>query len=93
MNPQKVRKRLGRPPGKKPTPPVDVVESAVMTLRDVAEYLHCHYTTAHRLANQGKIPGALRLGSDWRFLKSEIDKWIAKQELTPPPAPERKRPR
>jgi excisionase family DNA binding protein len=52
-------------------------ESAVMTLQEVADYLHCHYTTARRLAQRREIPG-FRLGGDWRFLKSEVDKWMAK---------------
>jgi len=74
------RKGRGRPPGKKPPPPAALDESAVMTLQDVADYLNCHYSTAYRLAHQGVIP-SFRLGptgGDWRFLKSEVDKWIAK---------------
>jgi excisionase family DNA binding protein len=63
--------------GRKPTPRVDVDESVVMTLQEVADYLNCSYSTALRLARQGIIPG-FKLGSDWRFLKSEIDQWIAK---------------
>jgi excisionase family DNA binding protein len=49
-----------------------------MTTLEVAEYLHCHYSTVYRLAQRGGIPGGFRLGGSWRFLKSEIDKWIAK---------------
>ncbi len=73
------RKGAGRAPGRKPTPPVDVNESAVMTLREVADYLQCHYTTAYFLARRGDIPSfrLSRHGGGWRFLKSEIDKWIA----------------
>jgi excisionase family DNA binding protein len=52
-------------------------ELRVMTLRDVADYLHCHYSTVYRLCQQQGIPG-FRLGGDWRFLKSQIDEWIAK---------------
>jgi excisionase family DNA binding protein len=51
--------------------------SEVLTLQDVADYLHCHYTSAHRLARRGDIP-SFRLGGSWRFLKSEVDEWIAK---------------
>jgi len=72
-----IRKGAGRARGKKPTPPVDVDESAVMTLRQVADYLHCSYNTARRLAKHGKIPG-FAMGGSWRFLKSEVDQWIAK---------------
>lgn len=79
MSPVRVRKGGGRPRGKKPTPPVDVDESAVMTLQGVADYLHCHYSTAWRLVSHGDIP-SFRLGGlgSWRFLKSDVDKWIAK---------------
>ncbi|MGO8843317.1 MAG: helix-turn-helix domain-containing protein [Methyloceanibacter sp.] len=48
-----------------------------MTLRQVADYLHCAYSTACRLVRQGEIPG-FKLGGGWRFMKSEIDRWIAK---------------
>jgi excisionase family DNA binding protein len=74
-----VRKGVGRPQGRKATPPADVDESAVMTAQAAAEYLHCHRVTLYRLANQGKIPG-FRFGGEWRFLKSDLDRWIAKGE-------------
>jgi len=48
-----------------------------MTLQDVADYLHCHYGTAYRLAQRGDIP-SFRLGGNWRFLRSEVDHWIVK---------------
>jgi excisionase family DNA binding protein len=76
----------GRPRGRKPTPPVDVDESAVMTLHQVADYLDLGYGTVARLARQGDIP-CFRLGggADWRVLKSELDKWIAKGGGAPRP--------
>lgn len=52
-------------------------ERAVMTVQDVADYLHCHSVTIYRLVKRGGLPG-FKLGSDWRFHRSEIDKWIAK---------------
>jgi excisionase family DNA binding protein len=58
-------------------PRTDVNESAVMTAREVAEYLSCHEITVYKLAHQGKLPG-LKLGGEWRFLKLDVDKWIAK---------------
>jgi excisionase family DNA binding protein len=67
--------RGGRPPGKKPAS-ADVDESAVMTPREVAEYLHCHQATVTRLVQRGEIPG-FKMRRDWRFLRSEIDQWIA----------------
>ena len=70
----------GRALGKKPTPPVDVDESAVLTLHEVADYLHCHYSTAYRLVQRETFPSFRLggLGGSWRFLKSEVDQWIAK---------------
>jgi excisionase family DNA binding protein len=47
----------------------------IMTLREVADYLHCHYFTIHRLLGKRAIP-AFRLGSDWRFSRSDLQKWI-----------------
>ncbi len=70
------RKR-GRPrlPMPRPEPP-DVEDREVMTLQRVADYLHCHYSTASRLPHRGDIP-SFRLGGGRRFLKSDVDEWIA----------------
>jgi len=54
--------------------------SEVMTLYEVADYLHCSYYTVQKLARRGKIPGFRLLGDNgtWRVLKSELERWIAK---------------
>jgi excisionase family DNA binding protein len=75
MSPRKGKKGTGR--GPTPSALSLGAESEVMTLRDVADYLHCGYATVRKLARQGIMPG-FRLGGEWRFLKSEVDKWIAK---------------
>jgi len=67
------------------------VESEIMTLREVADYLNCHYVTVYRLIKPG-LP-AFRLGSDWRFQRSDLKKWIAQQHdmaENRPPGPELK---
>ena len=46
---------------------MDVDESAVLTLHEVADYLHCHTSTIYRLARRGVIPGTFRLGGALRF--------------------------
>ncbi len=63
------RKR-GRPPGKKPTPPVDVDESAVMTLQEVAglSELQLLYT-AQKLVRRGGHP---KLQDGRRLAVSEV---------------------
>lgn len=50
----------------------------IMTAKEVAEYLKIAEKTAYRFATEGKIPG-FRVGAAWRFKKSQIDEWIAKQ--------------
>jgi len=55
------------------------LESDVMTIREVADYLKLAEKTAYRLAAEGKIPG-FKVGASWRFRKSEIDRWIVAQE-------------
>ena len=46
----------------------------IVTVRDLAKYLHCHQSTIYRLAKSGGIP-AFRLGGGWRFKIGEIDRW------------------
>jgi len=46
-----------------------------MTVKECADFLQVHQTTIYRLLKADKIP-AFRLGSDWRFSKTELVKWI-----------------
>ena len=50
----------------------------IMTIKEVAEYLKLTEKTAYRLAAEGKIPG-FKVGGAWRFTRGEIEAWIAKQ--------------
>ena len=54
-------------------------ESDMMTLRELAAYLKMPEKTLYRIAGEGKVPG-FKVGASWRFRRSEIDKWIEKQE-------------
>jgi excisionase family DNA binding protein len=47
----------------------------VMTSIEAAEYLKMHVKTVCRLAKEGKIP-AKKVGSEWRFLRSVLDRWL-----------------
>jgi PTS system nitrogen regulatory IIA component len=51
----------------------------ILTTKEVAEYLNIHPLTVHRYAREGKIP-AFKIGTDWRFHKKYLEKWI-KQKL------------
>ena len=47
----------------------------IMTGHEVAEYLKINPETVQRLAKRGDLPG-FRLGSDWRFRRADIDRWV-----------------
>jgi excisionase family DNA binding protein len=51
----------------------------IMTVKDRADYLKIAEKTAYRFASEGKVPG-FKVGSAWLFRKSEINRWIVKQE-------------
>jgi excisionase family DNA binding protein len=53
-------------------------QDVVMTSIEAAEYLKMHVKTVCRLAKEKKIP-AKKVGSEWRFLKSVLDKWLAQE--------------
>lgn len=46
-----------------------------MTLEEVAKYLKLKPQTIYTWAQNDKIPAA-KLGKEWRFRKSVIDKWF-----------------
>jgi excisionase family DNA binding protein len=47
----------------------------IMTLEEVAEYLRLKPQTIYTWAQEKKIPAA-KIGREWRFKKSIIDKWF-----------------
>jgi PTS system nitrogen regulatory IIA component len=47
----------------------------IMTLEEVAKYLKLKPQTIYVWAQKGDIPAA-KLGREWRFKKSIIDKWF-----------------
>ena len=50
----------------------------ILTVKELATFLHCHPSTLYRLARRGQIP-YFRLGSDFRFKRGAIDSWIEKR--------------
>jgi excisionase family DNA binding protein len=53
--------------------------ATMMTLDEVAQYLHVHPSTVYRLLKNRSIP-AFKLGSDWRFNRESIERWMSKLE-------------
>jgi len=53
-------------------------EEAILTIKQVAEYLKVTERTIYRLAAAKKIP-AFKVGGTWRFSRADIDNWIKRQ--------------
>jgi len=61
----------------------------ILTAKEVAEYLKIHLLTVHRYAREGKIP-AFKIGTDWRFHKKYIARWIREKSSYQPETEENK---
>ena len=59
------------------------VDAEVLTVKEVSELLRVHRSTVYRLIRQGKIP-SFQIGSDWRFLKHRLVRWMAEQSIGAP---------
>lgn len=55
------------------------MDSDIMTIREVAEYLKLTEKTTYRLAAEGELPG-FKVGGSWRFKRQDLEKWIAAQK-------------
>jgi len=62
----------------------------IMTAKEVAEYLNIHPLTVHKYAREGKIP-AFKIGTDWRFHKKYIERWIREKSVYSPEVKERRK--
>jgi excisionase family DNA binding protein len=63
---------------------------AVLTAGELAKALRTSESTISREARKGKIPGAHRVGGQWRFTEEVIDRWLMeehppKRTKSPPP--------
>ena len=55
-------------------------DRAVLTVKEVSELLQISEGTVYKMIKEGRIP-AFRIGSDWRFLKDRIVRWMAEPPL------------
>lgn len=55
--------------------------SAFLTTGDVLAYLRVTPRTIYRLIRSGELP-AVRVGRQWRFRRSDIDRWIDGQRIS-----------
>ncbi len=56
-------------------------EHEILTLEEVAEYLRLKPQTIYKWAQERRIP-AVKLGKEWRFRRSIIDRWMNEQMLS-----------
>ncbi len=49
----------------------------IMTAQELSTYLKITTTTIYKLAQQGEIP-SFKVGSEWRFKKELVDRWLEK---------------
>ena|SRR5258708_64123 len=47
----------------------------ILTIRQLAEYLMVSEKTVYRMLDRSQLP-AIRVGSQWRFRKQDIDNWL-----------------
>lgn len=57
------------------------MENEILTIEEVAAYLRVSERTVYDWAQKGEIPCG-RLGTVWRFKRSEIENWVSRK-LTP----------
>jgi excisionase family DNA binding protein len=50
----------------------------MLTVKDLAVYLNVHPSTIYRMLNKTDLP-RFKIGSDWRFHREAIDRWITEQ--------------
>lgn len=51
------------------------VQSEILTIKEIADFLKVTERTIYRLAAAKSIP-AFKVGGSWRFVKADIDMWI-----------------
>ena len=54
---------------------MNMVDNALMTLEELAEYLRVKKRTVYDWVKKGKIP-AIKTVGQWRFKKATIDAWL-----------------
>jgi len=60
--------------------PSSIPDHEILTLEEVAHYLRLKPQTIYKWAQEKRIPAA-KLGKEWRFRRSVIDRWLDEQML------------
>jgi len=54
------------------------MQSDILTVSELAEYLKLSRAKVYQMAQRGELPGT-KLGTHWRFRKDLIDLWLEEQ--------------
>jgi len=54
------------------------IDHEVLTVKEICDLLQVHPSTIYKLIQQYKIP-SFRGGSDWRFRRDLIERWMAER--------------
>ena len=57
-----------------------LLDNEILTIEEVARYLRLTPQTIYKWAQEKRIPAA-KLGKEWRFRKSIVDRWLDDQML------------
>ena len=57
-----------------------MADDDILTLKEICDLLRVHPSTVYKLVREGRIP-SFRIGSEWRFRKDVILRWIAEKSL------------
>ena len=60
-------------------PKRDSVETAYLTVEEVAKRFGVNATTVYRLVQKGRLP-AFKVGNQWRFSETRLEAWIIDHE-------------
>jgi excisionase family DNA binding protein len=52
----------------------------ILTVKEICDLLQVHQSTVYKLVREGRIP-SFRIGSEWRFRKDVILRWMAEKSL------------
>ena len=60
---------------------METPDHEILTLEEVAHYLRLKPQTIYKWAQERRIP-AVKLGKEWRFRRSILDRWLDERMLS-----------
>jgi excisionase family DNA binding protein len=59
---------------------IDWIVEEWMTTRELSEHLGVHELTILRWKKEGKGPPYYKIGTRFRYLKKDVEKWVSEQQ-------------